>query len=348
MIGVMTPDLTPMIEPFTQHPMWMWGMLLTLIFGLMAFDLGVLNRRDHVMGIRESLRLTLMYFIIALLFGVWVYIEMGRTAAVTYYTAYIIEQSLSLDNIFVISLIMGYFAVPREYQHRVLFWGLVGVIVLRGVVIGFGTALVHEFDWILVLFALLLIYTGIKMLKDGSEEPDLDNNIFIATLRRTLNFTSTYHGSRFFIRMPDPRTNKSVLFATPLFLALMTIELADVVFAFDSLPAVLSITNDPFIVFSSNLFAIIGLRALYFALAAMLDRFRYLKYSLSIVLMFIGAEVLYAHIPESYAHLKIFGDIDPLVSLLITVGSLSAGVVYSVFRTRSDTIEKTSISHDPK
>lgn len=325
-----------LLAPVMGQPFWIWGSFFILIFGLMAFDLGLLNRRDHAMGVRESLRLTAGYAAIAILFGVWVLFQMGRESAINFYTAYVIEQSLSLDNIFVISVIMGYFAVPREYQHRVLFWGLVGVIVLRGLVIGFGTALVHEFNWILVIFALLLIYTGIKILKDGVDEPDLENNVFINTIRRHVNFTSTYHGSRFFIRLPDPRTHKRVLFATPLFLALITIELADVVFAFDSVPAVLSITTDPFIVFTSNLFAIIGLRALYFALAAMLDRFRYLKFSLSIVLMFIGGKVLYQHIPDSFAYLKIFGDIDPLVSLTITLGALSSGVVYSIYRTRRE------------
>jgi tellurite resistance protein TerC len=331
------------------QPVWIWGGFFAVIFGLMAFDLGLLNRRDHVMGVRESLRLTALYATIAILFGVWVYTQMGRDAAINFYTAYVIEQSLSLDNIFVISVIMGYFAVPREYQHRVLFWGIIGVIVLRGLVIGFGTVLVAQFDWILVFFALLLLYTGYKMLRDsGDEKPDLENNVFIATLRRHVNFTSTYHGRKFFIRLPDPRTGKSVLFATPLFLALVTVELADLVFAFDSVPAVMAITTDTFIVFSSNLFAIIGLRALYFALAAMLERFRYLKFSISIVLIFIGLKVLYHHIPDSYAYLKIFGQIDPLVSLCITLGALGGGVVYSIYRTRNDPPHPVPIDTPPR
>lgn len=320
-----------------SQPLWIWGVFFVIILGLMAFDLGLLNRRDHVMSVRESLRLTAFYMCIAIGFGIWVYTHLGRESAINFYTAYVIEQSLSLDNIFVISVIMAYFGVPREYQHRVLFWGIIGVIVLRGLVIGLGTALIHEFDWILLVFAALLIYTGLKMLSDnGDEKPDLDNNFFIQTLRRHLNFTSNYHGRKFFIRLPDPRSGRSVVFATPLFLALVTIELADVVFAFDSVPAVLSITTDPFIVFSSNLFAIIGLRALYFALAAMLDRFGYLKFSLSIVLMFIGLKVVYQHIPDDYEYLKFFGEIDPLVSLAITVGALGSGVIYSIYRTRKD------------
>jgi tellurite resistance protein TerC len=326
-----------MIATFFGQPLWIWTTFFAVILGLMAFDLGLLNRRDHIMSVRESLRLTAFYMLIAIAFGVWVYVQLGRESAINFYTAYVIEQSLSLDNIFVISVIMSYFAVPREYQHRVLFWGIIGVIVLRGLVIGLGTALIHEYDWILLVFAALLIYTGIKMLRDdGEEKPDLENNFFVQTLRRHLNFTSSYHGRKFFIRLPDPRTGRSILFATPLFLALVTVELADVVFAFDSVPAVLAITTDPFIVFTSNLFAIIGLRALYFALAAMLDRFRYLKFSLSVVLMFIGLKVIYQHIPAEYAHLKIFGDIDPLISLAITLGALGSGVVYSVYRTRKD------------
>lgn len=326
-----------MTELIMGQPAWIWGVFLTLLTGLLAFDLGVLNRRDHVMGVRESLRLTGFYVVVALAFGLWVFVELGRDAAINYYTAYVIEKSLSLDNVFVISVIMSYFAVPREYQHRVLFWGILGVILLRGIVIGLGTALIHEFEWILLIFAALLIYTGIKILKDdGDEKPDLDHNPFIRFLRRHLNVTSGYHSHRFFVRLPDPRTGQRTWFATPLFLALVTIEVADTVFAFDSVPAVMSITTNTFVVFTSNLFAIIGLRALYFALAAMLDRFRYLTTALSAVLIFIGLKVLYQHIPDSHAGWRIFGDIDPLISLLITLGSLGTGVIYSIHRTRRD------------
>lgn len=314
---------------FLGQPVWMWAGFLTLIAGLMVFDLGVLNRRDHAMGVKESLRLTVFYMAIAVLFGFFVYMHMGTDAAINYYTAYVIEQSLSLDNIFVISVIMGYFAIPRELQHRVLFWGIVGVIVLRGLVIGFGTVIVHQFGWLLLVFAVILIYTGIKMLKDDHDKIDLDKNFLVNFLRRHINFTSNFHGHAFFIRLPDPRTGKKVLFATPLFMALVTVELADVIFAFDSLPAVLAITTDAFIIFSSNLFAIIGLRALYFALAAMMERFKYLKYSLSFVLVFIGVKVLYQHLPETY---KIFGHIDPLLSLTITLAALLAGALYSLIQ----------------
>lgn len=314
---------------FLGQPVWVWCVFLALIASLMAFDLGILNRRDHVMGVRESLRLTAFYMLVALVFGAWVYSRMGSEAAINYYTAYVIEQSLSLDNIFVISLIMGYFAIPRQLQHRVLFWGIIGVIVLRGLVIGFGTAIVHEFDWVLLVFAAILIYTGIKMLKNDHEKIDLEKNRFIQFLRRHLNFTSSFHGHAFFVRLPDPRSGKRVLFATPLFMALLSVELADVVFAFDSLPAVIAITTDPFIVFTSNLFAIIGLRALYFALAAMMARFKYLKYSLSFVLVFIGIKVIYQHLPEAY---KVFGSIDPLFSLTITLAALLAGALYSLMQ----------------
>lgn len=329
-LDAILPDF--MMLPFLGQPTWMWVGFMTIIATIMLFDLGLLNRRDHAMGVKESLRLTLFYMLIAIAFGIWVYMHIGFTAMVNYYTAYVIEQSLSLDNIFVISVIMGYFAVPREYQHRVLFWGIIGVIVLRGLVIGFGTAIVHEFDWVLVLFALLLLYTGIKMLRGDDADPDLDNNSVIALIRRHINFTSNYHGRKFFVRLPDPRSGKRILFGTPLFLALVTVELADIVFAFDSLPAVLAITTDPFIVFTSNLFAIIGLRALYFALAAMLDRFQYLHYSLSFVLIFIGLKVLYHHAPEE---LHVLGEISPLTSLAITLTVLGGGVIYSLAQTRA-------------
>ncbi len=328
------PDF--LMVSFLGQPTWIWAGFMAIIAAILAFDLGLLNRRDHVLGVRESLRLTGIYMAIAVVFGFFVYHQMGLDAAINYYTAYVIEQSLSLDNIFVISVIMGYFAVPREYQHRVLFWGIIGVILLRGLVIGFGTAIVHEFDEVLILFALLLIYTGIKMFRGNDDTPNLDNNRVIAIIRRHINFTSNYHGRKFFIRLPDPRSGKHILFATPLFLALITVEMADIVFAFDSLPAVLAITTDPFIVFTSNLFAIIGLRALYFALAAMLDRFQYLHYALAVVLTFVGVKVLYHHLPDS---MHIFGEISPLLSLGITVSTLTTGVIYSMYQTRKTTSE---------
>lgn len=317
-------------SPALGQPVWAWGILFGLVAALLLFDLGVLNKKDHPMGVRQSLRLTAFYVVIALLFGIWIGHQLGVDAALNYYTAYLVEQSLSLDNIFIISVILGYFAVPAAYQHRVLFWGIVGVIVLRGLVIGFGTAIIHEFDWVLVIFAALLIYTGVKMLREEGEPATVKENFFIRTLRKYMNFTNNYHGRRFFIHLPDPYTKRKVLFATPLFMALVTIEFADLVFAFDSLPAVMSITTDPFVVFSSNLFAIMGLRALYFALAAMLDRFAYLKFSLSFVLIFIGLKVIYGHLPEG---VQIFGPIHPVVSLVITLCVLGGGILYSLKRT---------------
>jgi tellurite resistance protein TerC len=209
-----------------------------------------------------------------------------------YFTGFFVEKSLAMDNVFVISLIFTYFAIPRIYQHRVLVWGILGVIVLRGIMIGLGAALINQFDWILFIFGAFLLITGIKMLVIADKEPDIAGNPILKFLRKHLNVTDELHGEKFFVKGPDPKgCGKLVRFATPLFLALVLIEFADLIFAVDSVPAIFAITTDPYIVYTSNIFAILGLRALYFALAAMVHRFHYLKYALSLVLIFIGAKI---------------------------------------------------------
>lgn len=305
-----------------------WAAFFGLIVGLLVLDLGILNRKDKVIEARESLIFTAFYVLIACAFGVWLWGQMGKEHGIDYFTAYLIELSLSLDNLFVMSLILGYFAIPRKYQHRILFWGVVGVLVLRGVMIGSGLVIVQHFHWVLYVFAAFLIFTGIKMLMAGDEEENLDDSALIKFFQKHLRFTKEINGHDFFVRLPQHGSGKMIVFATPLFMALLCIEFMDLIFALDSVPAVFAISTEPFVVYSSNIFAILGLRTMYFAVVAMLDRFKYMSYALSIVLVFIGGKVFYN---------GFIGKIDPLMSMGITVGLLVGGAVFSLIRTKSDT-----------
>lgn len=311
--------------PFLGQAIWLWLIFATVVFALLAFDLGVLNKKDHEIGVAESIRLSLGYIGMAVLFGIWLWWQLGPQSGMEYFTGYIIEKSLSMDNVFVIALVFGYFAIPRELQHRVLFWGILGAIVLRGIMIGLGAALVSEFSWILYLFGLFLVVTGIKMLWASDEAPDLSKNKAVLLLRKFMRVTPNLHGNAFTVQQPHPQTGKMVLWATPLFLALCVVEFADLVFAVDSIPAIFAITTDPFIVYTSNIFAILGLRALYFALAAMIHRFEYLKYALAMVLVFIGSKIFLV---------GIIGKIPAVISLTVTISLIAGGVFYSLWKTR--------------
>jgi tellurite resistance protein TerC len=249
----------------------------------------------------------------------------GAGSGIEYFTGFLIEKSLSMDNVFVIALIFGFFAIPPQYQHRVLFWGILGVIVLRAILIGLGATLVSQFSWILYFFGAFLVVTGIKMWLIADHRPDIANNPLLKLLRRRLNVTPGLHGNAFFVRQADPQSGRMVRYATPLFLALCLVEAVDLVFAVDSVPAIFAITTDPFIVYTSNIFAILGLRALYFALAAMIERFKYLKYALALVLVFIGAKIFLV---------GIVGKFPPALSLTVTFGLIAGGVVVSLWKTR--------------
>jgi tellurite resistance protein TerC len=316
-----------LLYEFLGSPAWMWLTFITIVIALLAFDLGVLNKKDHEIGVNESLRLSALYIALGLAFAGFVWWQIGAEASALYLTAFVVEKTLAMDNVFVIALIFTFFAIPRQYQHRVLFWGILGVIVLRGIMIGVGATLVSQYYWVLYIFAAFLIFTGIKMLTMGEKEHNLADNAVLKFMRRRMNVTEGLRGNAFFVREPDPKTGKLVRFATPLFLALVLIEIADLVFAVDSVPAVFAITTDPFIVYTSNIFAILGLRALYFALAAILHRFEYLKYALSILLIFIGSKIFIADamgwekFPAQW-------------SLAITFGILAAGVIFSLYKTR--------------
>ena len=317
---------------FLAQPVWMWAAFLSVVVFLLMLDLGVLHRKDHEISIKQSLRLSAFYITIGLLFGVFVWYQLGAASAQEYYTGFIIEKTLSLDNIFVISLVFGYFGIPRAYQYRVLFWGILGVIILRGLLIGIGAELIHQFEWVLYLFAAFLVFTGIKMLKGGDEEHDISQNFVIRMVRKYMRVTDTLRGNHFFVTQVDKNTNKKQLFATPLFMSLVVVEFVDLIFALDSVPAIFAITTNEYIVYTSNIFAILGLRALYFALAAALHRFEYLKYSLSAVLIFIGGKVL--------APLAGLEKMPSGLSLTITLALLGSGVVYSLYKTKRGAADK--------
>jgi tellurite resistance protein TerC len=314
---------------FLGKAVWFWLVFLAVVIVLLVLDLGILHKKSEEIGVAQSLWMSAFYIGVALLYGGWIWWQLGQTSSIQYFTGFFIEKTLALDNIFVISLIFTYFAIPRMYQHRVLFWGILGVIVLRGIMIALGATLVEQFSWVMYLFGGFLLLTGVKMLMDAGKEhaTDISKNPLLRFLKSRMRVAENLHGDRFFVNLPDPKTGRLARFATPLFLALMMVEFVDLVFAVDSVPAIFAITTDPFIVYTSNIFAILGLRALYFALAAMIHRFKYLKYSLSIVLIFIGAKIFYN---------GFFGKMDPLLSLSVTFGILVAGIVYSLVKTRRD------------
>ena len=309
-------------------PLWLWLGFLAIVFALLAFDLGVLHRDSREIGIAESLRLSVFYIAVAAVFGGWIWVSMGPQAGMQYFTGYAIEKALSIDNVFVISLIFSYFSIPRAYQYRALVWGIIAVLVLRGVMIGVGAALVQAYDWVLLLFGAFLLVTGIKMLFASEGETDISQNAALRFLTKRMRVTQELHGERFFVRQPHPVTGKAVLWATPLFLALVVINIADFVFAVDSVPAIFAITTDTYIVFTANIMAILGLRALYFALAAMVHRFSHLKYALAGVLVFIGGKIFWSYF---------FGKVDPAISLGVTVAMIAAGILFSLWRTGGGT-----------
>ncbi|MED5620744.1 TerC family protein [Ideonella sp. BN130291] len=318
--------LTPILASHVMGtPAWAWLLFIGVVAALLAFDLGVLHRNEREIGVRESLLLSAGYVSAGLLFGGWVWWLMGPDSGMAYYTGFLIEKSLSMDNVFVIALIFSFFAVPRQYQHRVLFWGILGVIVLRALMIGLGSVLISQFGWVLYLFGAFLVVTGIRMWFMADQEPGLANNRVLKFLRRHLRVTEGLRGNAFMVREPDPRTGRMVRWATPLLLALVMVEFIDLVFAVDSVPAIFAITTDPFLVYTSNVFAILGLRALYFALAAMIHRFHYLKYALALVLVFIGAKIFLAHS---------VGKLPTALSLGVTLGLIAGGVVVSLWKTR--------------
>jgi len=308
----------------------LWCGFLALILGLLVFDLFFVNKDAHVIPMRTALGWTTFYAILAVAFGGLLYLlfrngwvgagtEFGvgltpEQALVQYLTAWLLEQSLSLDNVFVIALVFAYFGVPLSQQHRVLFWGIIGVLVMRGIMIGLGAILIARFDWIIYVFGALLLLTAGKLLFSGDSEVDPGKNLFVRLFRRIYPVTDGFRGARFFVEEGGRRA------MTPLFLALVVVESSDLLFAVDSIPAVFAVTQDPFLVFTSNIFAILGLRSLYFTLAGLMERFHHVKSALVFILAFVGVKMMLSH------HVKI----PDLVSLGLIAVALTAGVLVSL------------------
>lgn len=294
---------------------WWWIAFNLLVLALLAIDLGVFNRKAHVVSVREALGWSAVWISLAVGFGLWIGSAMGRQSMLEFYAGYLVEQALSVDNLFVFILIFGYFRIPPELQHRVLFWGILGALVMRGGMIGAGALLIAKFHWIIYLFGAFLVFTGAKMAFGGESSIEPESNPVIRLLRRILPITTKFHGQQFFVREPvDGGVVKLV--ATPLFVVLALVETTDLVFAVDSIPAIFGVTRNPFLVYTSNVFAILGLRSMYFVLAGVIGKFHLLKYGLSLVLAFVGTKML-------------LSDIWPLsigVSLSV-VGSLLVGSV---------------------
>lgn len=309
----------------------LWGGFLTLVFVLLALDLGVFHKTPHAISTREALGWTAVWVAVALLFNVAIYFIYdhgwivsggealsGRDAAIRFFTAYLIEKMLSLDNIFVMAAILGSFRVPAIAQHRVLYWGVLGALIMRGLMIFAGTAAIRQFSWLMYILGALLLVTGVKMFLPEAEEADdtPQENFIVRGVRRFVPVTQEFQGIHFFTKVDGKFA------VTPLFLALIAIEATDVLFAVDSVPAVFAVTLDPFIVLTSNVFAILGLRSLYFALQSMLSRFRYLKPTLAIILVFVGLKMIISH------HFEVH--LDPLISLAVIASLLTGGTVFSI------------------
>jgi tellurite resistance protein TerC len=277
-----------MAMTFGDHSPLAWIAFNILIIAILAVDLGIFHRKAREIPVREALLALSGYIALALSFNAWIYFQFGHERAVEFLTGYFIEYALSMDNILVFVVILSYFQVPAEFQMRVLLWGILGALVLRGIFILAGFALIETFEWTLVVLGGFLTYTGIRTMLSGDETIDLQNSRVINITRRLFPITHEYDGDHFFTRLPS---GKAV--ATPLFLVLVVLNITDVIFALDSIPAIFGITRDPFIVYTSNVFAILGLRALYFVLSGMVDKFRYLKYGLSLGLIFIGLKMIY-------------------------------------------------------
>ncbi len=299
--------------------MWLWLGFGAFVFGLLALDLGVFHRKAHAVGFREAFIWTGVWIGLALTFNAWVYLSRGPEQGLQFLTGYLIEKSLSVDNIFVFLAIFSYFTVPREYQHKVLFWGILGALIMRAVFIAAGITLLERFHWTVYIFGAFLVFTGVKLALQKKEmDVHPERNPVLRLFRKLVPVTESYEGDRFFLK----RAGR--LFATPLFVALLVVEMTDVVFAVDSIPAVLAITTDPFIVYTSNVFAILGLRALYFALAGIMPMFRHLHFGLAVVLAFIGGKML---AQEAFDF-----KMPMALSLGVVAGVLALSVLVSVVR----------------
>ncbi|MDO9261545.1 MAG: TerC family protein [Flavobacteriaceae bacterium] len=293
---------------------YVWIGFLLFVFLMLALDLGVFHRKSHEVKIKEALIWSAVWISIAMIFNYGIYVYMGEVKALEFLTGYVIEKSLSIDNLFVFIMIFTYFNVEPKYQHKILFWGILGALIMRAIFIFAGVALINKFHWIIYIFGAFLIFTGIKMLFHKDEKIDPEKNPLVRLFKRFMPVTATSHGDKFFVKI-GLKT-----FATPLFVVLLLVEFTDLIFAVDSIPAILAITNDTFIIFTSNVFAILGLRALYFALAGITQYFHYLKYGLSAVLVFVGVKMTIVDIykvPIIYSLLTILAII--VISIVVSL-----------------------------
>jgi tellurite resistance protein TerC len=294
---------------------WFWVIFNVFVLGLLALDLGVFHRKDHTVGMREAAIWTVVWISISLIFNAGIYFYAGPEPALQFLTGYLIEKSLSVDNIFVFVMLFSYFNVPPIFQHRVLFWGILGALIMRGVLIGVGAFLIAQFHWVIYIFGAFLVFTGIRMaVQKDDESVEVESNAVVKLLRRFMPVTQQYHGHDFFVR------EGGRLFATPLFVVLLIVETTDLIFALDSIPAIFAVTQDPFIVYTSNVFAILGLRSMYFLLADIVTKFRFLKMGLSAILVFVGVKMLI----EGFYHIPI------LVSLGVIASILAISIVASL------------------
>lgn len=308
-----------------ENSIFMWGIFISIVLTLLALDLGVFHKKDREIGFKESLWMSSFYILMALIFGLWVWYIKGLDSFAEYITGFLIEKSLALDNIFLISLIFSSLSIPLKYQHRVLFFGILGVIILRAIMIGLGVQVVTRFEWILYVFAAFMIFTGIKMFFMSNKPVEISQNPLLIWMRKHLRITDQLHDQKFFVYQSVSQSKTKNLFVTPLFVSLVMVEFIDLVFAVDSIPAIFAITQDPYIIYTSNIFAILGLRSLYFALASIIDRFYYLKYALAVVLIFIGSKIFIADALN-------LAKIPPILSLSVTLIILTFGVLCSLVK----------------
>jgi tellurite resistance protein TerC len=312
-----------------ENSLFKWVIFISIVITLLALDLGVFHKKNQEIGFKESLWFSAFYIIIAIVFGLWVWYINGLNSFAEYITGFLVEKSLALDNIFLISLVFTSLSIPLKYQHRVLFWGILGVIVLRAIMIGLGVQIIARFEWILYVFAAFMVITGIKMFFISHKPVQIEDNPLLIWMKKHLNITDKLHDQKFWVYELEPKSRTKKLFFTPLFVSLVMIEFIDLVFAIDSIPAIFAITQDPYVVYTSNIFAILGLRALYFALGAIIERFYYLKYALAAVLIFIGSKIFIADALN-------IAKIPPTLSLIITFTILTLGVLCSFFKEKSN------------
>jgi tellurite resistance protein TerC len=298
--------------------LWIWVGFNLFVLAILALDLGVFHRKAHVVSFKEAILWSAIWVALALVFNAGIWHFMGQQKGVEFLTGYLIEKSLSVDNIFVFSLIFSYFAVPPQYQHRVLFWGILGALVLRAAFIAAGAALIANFHWVIYLFGAFLVITGVKMAVAPDKGLEPERNPVVRLARRLMPLTERYHGQRFIVR------ENGIVTATPLFLVLLLVEATDLVFAVDSIPAIFAITTDPFIVYTSNVFAILGLRSLYFLLGGVVEKFHYLRLGLAAILVFVGAKMT----------LVDFYKVSAFASLAVVASILAASIAASLWRTR--------------